>query len=70
MEHSAARLADRLQSESPKNPAAQVRRAYALAFSREPDEDEAAFGREYIADHGLAEYCLVLLNANEFLFVD
>lgn len=70
MEHYAARFADRLQKESPNDPAAQVRRAYALAFCRQPDTDETTFGQKYIADHGLAEYCLVLLNLNEFQFID
>ena len=69
MEHYAARFAERLTAEA-KDPAAQIRRAYALAFSREPDPEETAFGKEYIADHGLPEFCLVLFNSNEFLFID
>ena len=49
---------------------AQVCRAYALAFARDPVADETDFGRQYIAEHGLAEFCLVLFNVNEFTFVD
>jgi hypothetical protein len=70
MEHYAARFAERLKRESPNDPAGQIKRAYALAFARAPDAEETAFGQKYIKDHGLAEYCLVLLNVNEFLFVD
>ncbi len=69
-EHYAARFAERLQHESPGDAAAQVRRAYALAFARQPADDEAAFAAKYVADHGLAEFCLVLFNANEFMYVD
>lgn len=70
MEHYAAAFAERLQGEVPDDPAAKVRRAYVLAFAREPSTEEAAFARQYIADHGLAEFCLVLFNLNEFIFVD
>jgi hypothetical protein len=41
-----------------------------LAFSRQPDDDEVAFAARHVADHGLAEFCLVLFNANEFMYVD
>ena len=70
MEHAADRFADRLQKEVPNDPTKEVQRAYALAFGRSPDAEETAFGEKYIADYGLAEYCQVLFNANEFSFVD
>lgn len=69
IEHYAARFAERLKRDAADS-AAQVRRAYALAFSREPTAQETRFGQEYIAAHGLAEYCLVLFNLNELMFVD
>jgi hypothetical protein len=69
-EHHAARFAERLQREAPGDTAAQIRRAYALAFSRQPADDEAAFATKYVAQNGLSELCLVLFNANEFLYVD
>jgi hypothetical protein len=69
IEHYAARFAERLKREA-ADPAAQVRRAHALAFARLPRPEETAFGRDYIARHGLADYCLVLLNLNELMFVD
>jgi hypothetical protein len=69
IEHYAARFAERLKREG-ADPAAQVRRVHALAFARAPTAQETAFGRDYIARYSLAEYCLVLLNLNEIMFVD
>jgi hypothetical protein len=69
-EHYAARFAERLRRESPDRPSSQLRRAYALAFSREPAADEVAFARRFIDEHGLVQFCVVLFNANEFLFVE
>src|SRR5207249_11430034 len=70
MEHYAGRCAERLRRGASDGPAAQVRRAYGLAFGRQPTEDETTFGQRLIAQQGLAQFCVVLLNANEFLFVD
>jgi hypothetical protein len=69
IEQYAARFAERLKREA-RDAAAQIRRAYALAFSREPTAQETEFGRNYIAAHGLSDYCLVLFNLNELMFVD
>ena len=64
-EHFAARLeaasADRGQ---------QIALAYQLAFGREPSENERRLVSEYAAHNGLANMCRVILNSNEFLFVD
>ncbi|MBI1900428.1 MAG: DUF1553 domain-containing protein [Planctomycetia bacterium] len=70
MEQSAKKFAERLKREAGDDAAAQVRRAYLLAFSRPAAEDEVQFGTKFIAEHGLAEFCLVLFNASEFLYVD
>ncbi|MCO6458053.1 MAG: PSD1 domain-containing protein [Pirellulaceae bacterium] len=69
MQYQSERFAERLRRDEQADIAARIRRAYALAFARFPDDEELAFGQRYIDQHGLAEYCLVLLNANEFLFV-
>jgi hypothetical protein len=69
-EHYAARLAERLRSETPGGAAAQIRRAYALAFARQPDDEEFAFAEKFVAQHGLEQFCVVLLNTNEFLYID
>ena len=44
--------------------------AWRLAFAREPTPKEEAFAVDFVAKHGLTQFCLVLLNTNEFLYVD
>ena len=70
MEHHAERFAERLKREAPQGAAAQVRRAYDLAFARQPTDAELALGRRFAAKHGLAQLCLVLLNTSEFSYID
>ncbi len=52
------------------DPAALVRRAYELAFCRLPSTKELKQAKQFTQEHGLAQLCLVLFNANEFLYVD
>jgi hypothetical protein len=47
----------------------QMRRAYQLAFSRDPRPDEIADAEPIVNEFGLATLCRVLFNSNEFLFV-
>lgn len=47
-----------------------VRRAVELAFLRAPSHDEQLRFVAYVRKHGLAAFCRLLLNSNEFLFVD
>lgn len=70
VEHYAARFARRLEREAPDNRAAQVRRGWSLALGRDPTDAEVTFGERFIAEHGLAQFCAVLFNTNEFLFVE
>ena len=70
IEHYAERFAERLRREAGDDVIAQVRRAYALAFARQPSQAENAFNQRFIAEHGLTQFCIVLFNASEFLFVD
>ena len=70
IEHYADRFAKRVEREAGDNVAGRVRRAYALAFSREPTKNEESYSSEFIAKHGLTQFCLVLLNTNEFLYID
>ena len=44
--------------------------AFRLALGREPTPAEAAALREYAARYRLANACRVILNLNEFMFVD
>jgi hypothetical protein len=50
--------------------AVQVSAAYRLTLGREPTPAERQAVMEYAAKHGLANACRVLLNCNEFAFVD
>jgi mono/diheme cytochrome c family protein len=70
IEHYAARFAERLKREVRDDVAAQIHRAYSLTFARQPIPEEVASSLRFIADHGLAQFCVVLFNASEFLFVD
>jgi hypothetical protein len=70
IEHYATRFANRLRREAGDDSTSQVRRAYMLAFARPPTPDEIGIGQRFIADHGLAQFGVVLFNASEFLFVD
>jgi hypothetical protein len=62
-------FAARLKEEAGDNPASQARRAFVLAFLRDPTEEEQAGSVQFIEQQGLAAFCRALLNANEFLFV-
>jgi hypothetical protein len=70
IEHYASRFAERLRRETADTATAQIHRAYWLAFARPPTKDETAFGERFIGEHGLNQFCVVLFNASEFLFVD
>jgi hypothetical protein len=50
--------------------AGQVARAHALAVGRAPSAAEAARLEEFARTHGLPALCRLLLNLNEFLFID
>jgi mono/diheme cytochrome c family protein len=70
MEHYAGKLAERVRAETGDDVGDQVRRAYSIAFVRLPNADEVTFGQNFVKEHSLRQFCLVLLNANEFLYVD
>jgi hypothetical protein len=62
-------FAERLRQEAGDEPAAQVKRAFWLAFQRPATEEELAAGMRLVQDHGLPALCRALFNANEFLYV-
>lgn len=66
----ASLFAARLAAESGPDPAAQVRRAFALAFGRAPEAAEIDRSVKVIQERGLAVFCRVLLNVNEFIYVN
>ncbi len=63
-------LAERLQRECGADCATQVRRAFQLAFGREPSADELSVSGKLISDQGLPIFCRALYNANEFVTVN
>jgi hypothetical protein len=64
------RFAARLRREAGETPAAQIRRAFRLAFGRAPSAIEASAASNLVQRHGLATFCRALVNANEFVFVN
>ncbi|MBL9207667.1 MAG: DUF1553 domain-containing protein [Opitutaceae bacterium] len=62
-------FASRLAQEG-GTPAARIDRAYQLAFGRSPTEIESATLAAYAGQFGWANACRLLLNLNEFAFVD
>jgi hypothetical protein len=64
-EHLAAR-AEKAGADLP----ARVRAVYQLALGREPTEKESALLTAYAKKHGLANLCRMVLNCNEFVFIN
>ena len=50
--------------------AEQIREAYWLAVARAPTRQELALLVAYAQEHGLENFCRLLFNSNEFMFVD
>ena len=47
-----------------------IERAYRLILGRVPSEKEMKEVAQFTADHGLANLCRLLLNSNEFIFLN
>jgi hypothetical protein len=62
-------LAARVTNEAP-DLASRVERAFLLALGRKPTLGEAELLGDYAHDHGLAAACRLILNSNEFVFID
>jgi hypothetical protein len=67
--HQSECLAARLQREA-RGTEEQIARAFELLFGRAPAADELAELGGYVRSHGLANLCRLLLNTNEFLYVN
>jgi hypothetical protein len=65
----AKHFAERVSKEA-KGLESQTKRAFALALAREPKADELAPLVDYAKREGLENTCRVILNLNEFSFVD
>ncbi len=62
-------FASRLDHEATE-PTSRIDRAYNLAFGRHPSDEERQRALAFVSRHGWASFCRVLLNSNEFLFID
>jgi len=67
--HASEWLASHLQTEH-TGAAERIQRATELVWLRLPTESEQQAFEQYVASHGLAAFCRVLFNSNEFLFID
>jgi hypothetical protein len=63
-------FAERVAREAGDSPALQVERAFALAVQRAPDERERTACLKFRDLHSLPELCRVVLNLNEFVYLD
>ena len=63
-------FAERLKQEAGDHPAAQVRLGFPLAFGRSASIEEQKAAETTIRKEGLFAFCHVLLNANEFVYLD
>jgi hypothetical protein len=66
----ARHFAERLERERPGDVAAQIKHAFMLALSRSPTAEESAALVDHAQQHGLANTCRLIMNLNEFTFVD
>ncbi|MEP6667895.1 MAG: PSD1 and planctomycete cytochrome C domain-containing protein [Chthoniobacter sp.] len=64
-----AAFAARVKTEAGDDAVKQIRRAYQLAFSRDPHAEELRDAEPVVRADGLATLCRVLFNSNEFLFL-
>jgi cytochrome c553 len=65
----AAHFAERVEKKG-GDLSSQVAAAYRLALGREPTAEEGCVLADYIGKHGLANTCRLILNTNEFSFID
>ena len=66
----AAFFAERVAREAGGDLAAAVRRAFLLAFAREPSPEEAVAAGDLVREHGLPALTRALFNANEFVHIE
>ena len=63
-------FSNRVRNEVGKNTDDQVKRAIQLAWYRSPTAEEQKTFTEFVQKHDLESLCRVLINSNEFLYVD
>jgi hypothetical protein len=65
----ATHMASRIEKEAAVGPA-RIQRAFALAFQREPSPTELRAAEALVAEQDLFALCRMLINANEFVYLD
>ena len=68
--HIVDKFCERVQHDVGNDPAAQIRRAYRLAYGREPLPEELAAAQRVVVEHGLPVLVRAIFNSNEFVYVD
>ncbi|MHC4875738.1 MAG: DUF1553 domain-containing protein [Planctomycetota bacterium] len=66
----ANQLAERVQGDAGSETSKQIEVLFRLAYGRGPKAAERSVTTAFITEHGLPELCRVILNSNEFLYVD
>ncbi|HTM47650.1 MAG TPA: DUF1549 and DUF1553 domain-containing protein [Bryobacteraceae bacterium] len=70
MQQQSARLASRLERECGGSRDCELQRAYKLALARPPQPAEVAMAKRFFRAGGeLADFCLALMNRNEFVYI-
>ena len=67
--HSSQWLSDRAKKEHP-NLDSQIHRLIELLWLRPPNSKEKTLFKTYAQQHGLSALCRILINSNEFLFIE
>ena len=65
----AGHFASRLQEADPSSASVQVVVAHQLVYGRDPEPDELRISKSFVEQHGLAAFCRVVFNSNEFVHV-
>ena len=63
-------FAEKLELEAGNNVQEQINLGYKLAFMRSPKEEERKLITEFISSNGLKAFCRVLINSNEFIYLN
>jgi hypothetical protein len=70
MHRQSGAFAKRLESECGTDRACQIRRAYKLTLARPPKAMEMKMATDFLTGDGsMADFCLALLNRNEFIYI-
>lgn len=70
MHEQASAMAERLVREHPDDVPGQVRLAIRLTTGRRPIAAEVSKDVAFVGEASLRQYCLLVLNANEFVYLD